>query len=171
MAADEKLFLFAVAMVLALLAGSIIWLHEECARKRLRKIMTPELAMQEFCHDGSFDLRDLLHIFKISDRLHDVEIGLHGYRATLSNKRVRLDLSVAQDGCALRKIEYYCDANWQFRGWYTLYSASKKDKGPVYRVFGATISDHEAVKKELPAFQMTGEAIKSLTLYLTGKYY
>lgn len=174
MAANEKMVLFAVTLtptVLILIIVSV-WLCRRVVVRYLRRRMTPDLVLRKFCDGNVFDIERLLKSFGVDYRLGEVDYGVHSYSATLRGGRIRFVLVFASETCGkyfLRRIEYYCDANQQFQGWYTLYDEKMDRSSAKYHTCGVDISDHEASRNRLPSFRLTERAIGKLTTYLLTK--
>ena len=176
MTANGSAILFAVIVATVVIAT--MFLHRfriALANREMRAMLTPDLALKTFrrsVEDGEdiYNLSGLLKLYGKNDRVKRVEREKNLLRLILSDKRTEFVLREDEHSYLLERVEYYCDTNWQFQGWYTQYDRQKDHSTTIYRTTGVDVVEARKRWKSLPSFRLTEKAIKSIASYLMDEY-
>lgn len=160
---DMRVQLFLISMALVLLAGLCLWMNNIITAARLRKTLTKETVVAQFCHGDYFDLPGLLKVYHISPRPHRAEVGTHSYKAYLGpHESMKLTMHQVKDVYYLDAVQDYMDKNWQFSGWFDTYDGHNDRGKRDYIVVGSANGAEAIAKRELPSFRLSQHAIEGL---------
>ena len=175
MTANGSAILFAVIVAIAIIVT--VFLHRfriALANREMRAMLTPDLALKTFkgVENGEdiYNLSGLLKLYGKNNRVKRVEREKNLLRLIMSDKRTEFVLREDGHSYFLERVEYYCDTNWQFQGWYTQYDRQKDHSTIVYRTTGVDVVEARKRWKSLPSFRLTEKAIKSIASYLIDEY-
>ena len=160
---DTRMLLFLVSMSLVLVMGFCLWMNNILTAVHLRKTLTRDTVVAQFCHGDYFDLARLLKVYRISPRPHQVEVGMRSYKACLGARdNVKLMMHQAKDVYYLDAVQDYLDKNWQFTGWFDAYDGHDDRGKREFTVVGSANGAEAAVKQQLPSFRLSRHAIEGL---------
>lgn len=160
---DTRMLLFLISMALVLMAGFCLWMSNIITAIHLRKTLTKDTVVAQFCHGEYFDLAGLLKVYRISPHPHQAEIGIHSYKACLGPRdNVKLMMHQANDVYYLDAVQDYLDKNWQFTGWFDTYDGHDDRGKREFIVVGSANGDEAIAKRQLPSFRLSRHAIEGL---------
>ncbi len=159
---DTRTILFLISMSLVAVMVLIFWLLRVIKDAHLRRTLTKEKAVEQFCRGDVLDLNSMFRMFRVSTRPHLAKADHGAYRAYLGpNDKIELSMHRSGQSYYLDLIRNYQDYNWQFSGWYDTYDG-RRDRGErEFRVFGC-FDDEVKAQRRLPSFKLTRKAVEQL---------